>query len=64
MNIKEIIKKDELSQEEMIFVVEEFIWEKKQKRVSIVIYPDIFTFTHQINLLHKAFNYAKDYYAI
>jgi hypothetical protein len=37
MKIEEIITKSELSQEEMEFVVEEYIFEKKNRRVKINI---------------------------
>jgi len=60
--IKEIISKDDsigLDQEEMIFVVEQYIYEKKKKRVNIVFSFDIMQETQK---LHHAFNVAKGYF--
>ncbi len=73
MNVSEIIEKTELTQEEMEFVVEEYVWEKKNKRVKINIQsnpilqliPKAFAesiLRQELNLLNHAYNCACEYF--
>jgi hypothetical protein len=76
MNIKEIINKNNLEQHEMEYVVEEYIFEKKGKRIKInsLNHPIIKQFginnliskqimENELILLHKAFNEACIFYS-
>jgi hypothetical protein len=63
MNVTEIIYKSELELEEVIFVIEEYIFELKKVRVHIGLrstpqYRDLLEF----QLLFNAFQTARDYF--
>jgi len=65
MDINEIIYKSELELEEVIFVIEEYIFELKKVKVHIVLrstpqYRDLLEF----QLLFNAFQTARDYFII
>jgi hypothetical protein len=65
MNLTEIINRPDdqtLLQEEMEFVVEEYIFERKQRRVKIGIFPDPFFFWNEIHLLTIAFISASEWF--
>ena len=72
-SIKDTISKTELSQEEMQYVVEQYIWEKKQKKVTINItnspliqmVPPNMTkplMERELYLLNEAYNVACTYF--
>jgi polyhydroxyalkanoate synthesis regulator phasin len=60
--IKEIVEKDELTVDEMIAVVTEYIWQMKQQRVDFGITYNPMTLIIEIQLLHKAYSYAEYYF--
>lgn len=73
MEVEEIINKTELSQEEMQYVVEQYIWEKKQKKVTINIHnnkmlqfvPKVFAdgiLQDELIKLNDAYNDACEYF--
>lgn len=66
MNTKEIINKNELSTEEMVFVVQEFIKEKKGVDININLLKGLhpqnplfaLKYSGQISMLDKAYDKA------
>jgi hypothetical protein len=65
MNVTEIIYKRELELEEVLFVIEEYIFELKKVRVNIRLrstpqYRDLIEF----QLIFNAFQTASDYFII
>jgi hypothetical protein len=73
MDVKEIIGKTELTQEEMQFVVEQYIFEKKGKKVKIDIMsnpvinlvPPMMQrplIQRELSMLNEAYNIACEYF--
>ena len=69
-NVNDIIHKNELSTEEMVFVVQEFIKEKKDRVVDINLLKGLnsqdpfFTlkYSGQLNMLDQAYNKSCEYF--
>ena len=73
MKVEEIILKTELTQEEMQFVVEQYIFEKKQRKITINIHnnralslvPQAFAqaiLQNELQMLNEAYNVAVEYF--
>ncbi len=72
-SVKDIISKTELSQEEMQHVIEQYIWEKKQRKVTIdiknspviqMVPPNMARplIERELHLLDAAYNVACEYF--
>jgi hypothetical protein len=55
-----IMNKGYISLDEMIAVVQNYIYFKKGVRISIILHPNPFTFQNQLDKLHYAYNIASD----
>jgi len=52
--------KGNISLDEMIYVVQNYIYFKKGVRINIIIHPNPFTIQNQLDKLHYAYNIATD----
>lgn len=66
MNLREIVNrpdKEVFEQDEMLFVIEEYIYAKKGIRIKAMIRTDMFNSLEDLDKMIKFFNVAKGYYS-